>query len=339
MIVRGQTLVRRLVPTPALVLIAYGALASSVAAQQPGPTAQPPAGQGAAPTSSDDQVVLPARLIDRPPFDRITLNAANNNAVVDVVLLDLPDRRLPDPLPTTGSLAVRQLSQPGIPYTVEWSAIAKMDLYEQMLLAEATRLAAAGTFAEAFEYFAYLQTNYPQLAGLPQAEQNYLWRDAAATFAAGDGENAWPALVALYERNPNYARLAIAVQAVSDALIKQHLDAKNYSAARAVLSLLEKQFPKLTLANIDGWRQRFAGDARTQLDAARSALARREFDAARAAAMFADGIEPGSREARELLQQIQAAAPEMRVGVTQAGGFARTNAAPDWADAARRASA
>jgi hypothetical protein len=296
----------------------------------------PPARAQEEPPSDDakeEEVVLPQRLIERQPFDRITLNAANGNAVIEVVLLELQPRRVPEPLPTEGVLPLRRLSQPSIAYALDWSAIAKIELYEQVLLAEANRLTAAGQFVEAFEYLAFLQTNYPQLPGLAAAQDEHLWRDASAAFAAGNGEGAWPALLALYARNPTFPRLANAVGAVSDALIGARLASGNYAAARAVLDVVDKQFVDLELPGAAQWRQKFASDAREQLAAARAAIDAGDYDAARAAAVFADAIVPGSAEARALLQEIQRVSPEIRVGVTQRGAATQTSRAPDWAAA------
>ncbi|HYO26548.1 MAG TPA: ABC transporter substrate-binding protein, partial [Lacipirellulaceae bacterium] len=248
-------------------------------------------------------------------------------------LLDLADRRVPEPLPTTGQLELHRLTEPSIPYALDWSAIARIDLYEQMLLTEANRLTNTGEFGEAFEYLAFLQQNYPRLEGLPAALDEHLWRDASASFAAGRGDQAWPALLALYDRNPDYPRLAGAVQAVTDSLMTRRLEAGDYGGARAVLDLAERRFSTLELSNLATWRARFASDASKQLEIARRALAERRYDAARAAAMMADSIEPNLEEARQLLREIQAAAPEMRIAVTQMAGAPRPGRLPQWAQA------
>jgi hypothetical protein len=283
--------------------------------------------------AAEDASESPVRLIDRAPFDRVTLDAANGNAVIETVLLDFPNRKVPDPLPQDGTLALRRLSQPSIPYAVDWSAIERVELYEHMLQAEAERLTAAGEFGEAFEYFAYLQTNYPDLSGLEDALQAYLWNDASAAFAAGNEDDAWPALVALYQRNTQYPRLADAVQAVSDGLISRRLEEKDYAAARAALELVERHFPQLELVNIPRWRERFQSDAQAQLKVAQAALTAGDYAAAREAAMHADALLPVQGAVRELLRQIQTAAPEIRVGVTQAGGFVSVSKTATWADA------
>ncbi len=275
----------------------------------------------------------PAKLLDRQPFDRITLNADNANAVLETVLLDLPERTVPNPLPAAGDLELRLLNQPTAPYTVAWNAIAKVELYEQMLLAEAERLTASSQFAEAFDDLAFLRLNYPNLPGLEPALQEHLWRDASTAFAARDGEGAWPALVALYARNPEYPRLTSAVQAVSDHLIGRRLAEKNYAAARAVLDAVVRDFPDLELANIASWRERFESDARAQLAKARAAIAAGDFDGAREAAMFAYAILPDFAVARELVREIQQSAPEVRVGVTQMSAPASMSQTPSWAAA------
>jgi tetratricopeptide (TPR) repeat protein len=339
---------RRMILFTLLLLMILGPRARGQATTTPAATAEPgttttaPAAAGA-PVAADpahgadvaptDDVIIPERLLDRTPFDRITLNAENQNATIETVLLDLPDRKVPTPLPQEGSLELHVLSQPSIPYAVAWAKIAKIDLYEQILLDEARRLTTRGEFAEAFDYYAFLQANYSKLAGLDAALDDYLWRDAAASFSAGDGAAAWPALLALYERNPQFPRLAGAVQAVSDALITAHLTASNYGAARAELDVVEKHFPKLELTNIARWRQRLASDAAAKLRSARAALSTRNFDAAREAAMIAEAIDPNLEEARALLAEIQAAAPEFRVGVMQGGSPQRPTATPDWAAA------
>jgi len=313
------------------------ALAVVVVATAGASRAQEPAASAAtdaeAAASDDDSVEIPLRLLERTPFDRITLNKANDNAIIETVLLDLPQRRLPDNLPTEGELALRRLSEPSIPYTVPWNAIAKIELFEHMLLDEAARLTAASEFAEAFEYLQFLSTNYPELPGLEDLLQAHLWKEASATFAAGDRDQAWPILLALYARNPAYPRLASAVQAVSDAIIAERIKSKNYAAARAVVDMVEQSFPKLGLSNTQRWRQRFQAEAEAQLSAAGEALAAKNYTAAREAALYAASIVPSFPAAEALLKEIQQTAPEVRVGVAAWGGAAPAGHTPDWSAA------
>jgi hypothetical protein len=281
----------------------------------------------------EEPTEVAGRLLDRPPFDRITLNAANGNAAIDTVLLDLPDRKLPNPLPKTGTLSIRRLSHPSIPYAVNWADIAKVELYEQMLLAEANRLTVAGNFAEAFDYLAFLATNYPQLEGLEQAMENHLWREASATYAAGKRDEAWPILQALYLRNPRFPRLINAVQAVSDEMVKERLKEHDFAAARKIIEELERTFRNLPLTNVANWRRQFQQDADAEMAKSRAALAEKKYSEARDAVTLARAILPTIAGGEELWKQIQSAAPEVRVGVAQFGAPAPFGRTSDWAAA------
>jgi hypothetical protein len=312
------------------------AVPQAAADQKPSADGKQPAGAKPAPDgkqAEEGPAETPARLLDRPPFDRITLNAANGNLAIDTVLLDLPDRKVPDPLPKSGTLSIRRLSHPSIPYAVEWSAVEKVELYEQLLLAEANRLTAAGNFAEAFDYLAFLSTNYPKLEGLEQAMENHLWREASATYAGGKRDEAWPILQALYLRNPRFPRLVNAVQAVSDDLIKERLKADNFAAARSIVDELERAFRELPLTSVAKWRQQFQQDAEAEMTKARAALAEQNYSEARHAVALARAILPSIAGGEELWKQIQSAAPEIRVGVAQAGAAAPFARTPDWAAA------
>lgn len=293
--------------------------------------AQEEAAAEAAPPSQDkadqqDEV----KLLHRLPFDRLILNAANQNAVIDVQILDIPDRRNFRPLPTSGAITVRRLSQPSVPYEVSWSAIEKVELFEEMLLAEANRLAAAGDFDGAFEYFTFLFRNYAELPGLERAAQGFLWQDASIAFQAGRHEDALASLLALHDRNPDFRRLGQAVDAIGDALVTQRLEEEDFAGARSVIDALEQSFTRTQLRVTGKWREKFRSDAATALATAQQALQDQQYAAARAAVQQARGVYPTIEGAAELLKAIQDAAPEIRVGVMQLRPLAAADDSLEW---------
>jgi hypothetical protein len=299
------------------------------AAAQESPTTDEAAATAAATNEESVEIAVP--LLERTPFDRITLDAANQNAVIETVLLDFPERKVPNPLPTTGSLDIRRLSHPSIPYKVQWESITKVELFEQMLLAEAERLTAEGKFAEAFNYLAFLTTNYPQLPGLEQALQAHLWREASTAYAANKRQEAWPALVALYQRNAKYPRLVNAVQAVSDDLIAERIKEGDYAGARLLVEALARSFPQLGLPNIARWQGQFKSDADAQLARARQAFAAQDYSEARTAIAFSRAIMPDIPGGTELWNEIQTTSPEIRVGVSQLAEASAMATTPTWA--------
>ncbi len=261
----------------------------------------------------------PTRLLARAPFDRLTLNAANDGAVIDVVPLDLPGRRVPEPLPTSGELKLRRIDEPSLEYAVSWNSIARIELYEQLLLTEARQLIDTEKIAEAFDVLSFLHKNYPDLSGLQSMTDLYLWHDSLREFRASRYEDAFVILQALGDRNPNYPGLAKAVDAVGDRLIRSHLKEKKYYAARKVLGLLEQASRGLDLPSVSVWKQKFSQASQRQLKLARSALDRRQYGAARAALRQATEILPDAPGVRSLNARLEREHPEIVVGVSQFG--------------------
>ena len=149
-----------------------------------------------------ESTAQPTRLLDRQPFDRVTLNAASGGEVIDVLLLELPNRRVPNPFPAGGSLELRRLSEPSTLYTAAWTSIARIELFEQLLLSEAVKLASARDLDQSYEYLGFLHKNYPRLDGLDAATANYLRQDAQASYAKKNYEETLTVLLSLYDLNP-----------------------------------------------------------------------------------------------------------------------------------------
>lgn len=256
------------------------------------------------------------RLIDKKPFDRIVLNAANKSQVLDVSPLDLPNREVPSPFPG-GKLQVRLLNRPAQLYDVQWSDIAEIQLYEDMLIAEANELTAKGKFNEAFEYYFQLLQRYPEKGGLHAAVDSFLQQDALAAYKAGDYDRALAVLLSLYERNPNFAGLSQAIDGVGGKIIEGQLKERKFAAARNTLELMAAQFPQLELRSIPTWRQKFSAAASQKVTEAQKQASAREFANARRTIRQALDIWPTAQNATSLLAKIDAEFPMVSVGVMQ----------------------
>lgn len=275
---------------------------------------------------------IPARLLDQQPFDRVTLNAASGNETIDTLLLDLPNRSLPNPLPADGSLELRRLSEPSVLYTVPWTSIARIDFFEQLLLAEADKLATAKDLNQAYEYLNFLHNNYPELASLSLATEKYLRQDALATYAKKNYEETLTILLSLYDLNPKHRGLSRFVERVTDRLISRHLSARDFAAARSVLDMLSSAFPELQLANISTWRGKFETGAARQLKIAREANEQEDFPKARQSLRRALAILPTAVGAAEMLDKIDRSSPQILVGVDQLAVVGQRNTL-DWTTA------
>lgn len=263
------------------------------------------------------QQVEGLKIFEKRPFDRITLNAANQNAVLEVRRLDLPGRRVPDPLPS-GRFEVRLVSKPGQPYELLWSSVAKVDLFEQMIMAEAVKLTSEKKFDEAFDYFQRLHKSFPETPGLANATSEYLQRNAFATFEDGDYDRALAILASLYQRQPGFAGLNRAVDRVADQIIQGHLKQRDLRTARGVLDVVGDQFQRLDLTVVDRWRTRFQAEADARVRTGAKAFEAKDYRTARTAAAQALAIWPEHKQASQLEQLVQRANPTVIVGVRTA---------------------
>jgi tetratricopeptide (TPR) repeat protein len=257
-----------------------------------------------------------SRIVDRDAFDQLILKRGDGQSTLEVWPLELPRRPLAA-VPSEGAIRVRLVDRPGEEFEVSWSEVASVRVYEELLLAEAQRLTATGKFDEAYDYFARLSTEYASLPGLKNAVSDYLRRNALALYQAGEHDRALALLVTLHERNPEYAGLANAVQVVAGEIIQRYLREGNYSSARGVLELWQRQFPGLAADSAAEWRQRFEAAATRQLDEAKRLVDEKQYVAARKAVQRAEGIWPGLAAAADLTQRIYHEFPFVAVGVLE----------------------
>lgn len=269
-------------------------------------------------------------LIDQMPFDRITLNAANKSKTIDVQLLDFLDRKVPNPLPDSGSLPLRRLSDPTTQYEVSWSDVAKVELYEDLILTEAKDSLVSNELDRAYLNLRFLRDNYPQMPGLENLTEDYLQRDAMAAFADKRFEESLTVLSALHAVNPRREGLAQALEGVTDQVINGLLDKRDFRAARDMIDSLGKQFADLKLQNLVTWQEKFSSGADRQLAAAREALAAGNIAMARQSLQRALAILPNISGADELYAEIARIAPQIVVGVNEGFQNQSPTRVPSW---------
>lgn len=255
------------------------------------------------------------RLLDRLPFDQIILKEGGKT--IDVVTLELPQRPLAN-IPAEGSLNVRLLDSPTEEFEVSWSSVARIRIFEEVLLEEAKRLTTAGNFDEAYDYYARLAAQYPSLTGLNEAISDYLRQNALALYQAKQHDRALAILLTLHQRNPNYAGLSAAVETVASEIIESYLRDGNYTAARSVLEFWQSQFRGLGAETAAGWQRRFEAAASRELEAATKLLQEKNYIAARRAVAKATAIWPKLAAAAEVVAQIDREFPFVNVGVLEA---------------------
>src|SRR5690349_1141538 len=188
-----------------------------------------------------------SRLIDDQPYDLLTLDKANDNKVIKVEPLDLPERKAPEK-PKAGDKVRIKLLDGGEQYEVAWLSIDKLELFEQLVLAEAVKFSAEGRLDDAFDELEFLHNFYPGTPGLEEARQHFLYVSSGAAFRQGKHEEALAVLEELIAKNPNYRASANAptlLQAlgnIAERVIARHIEQDDFQSARLLLARLAKQY-------------------------------------------------------------------------------------------------
>src|SRR5262245_58654475 len=92
------------------------------------------------------------RIVDQEPYDELTLTDASGGTTLKVLPLNLPQRPLVA-IPARGSLAVHVIDHPTEDYEIAWTNVARVRVFEQILLNEAQRLGAAADYDAAYDYY------------------------------------------------------------------------------------------------------------------------------------------------------------------------------------------
>ena len=274
------------------------------------------------------------RLIEQLPFDRITLDDKNDNVVLEVQTLDLPDRLVPDPFPKKGKLTLRLLDNLDEEYEVQWYSIAKVETFEQMVLDEAKQLTSYGKMEAAYDNFVYLEANLPKLPGLAEAFEDYLYAEAKLMQREGKYDAALAKLREMHDRNPNRTEAKYALGLATDKLVEGYLGAEKYRAARVLIDNLAKWYPEHEI--VQKWSQQLEGEAANLLDEARRDMDGGRLPEAAHKARRMLLVWPRLEGAREMLEDIHARYPQVTVGVTMPAVSHQPGKLSDWA--ARRAS-
>ncbi|HYW81019.1 MAG TPA: ABC transporter substrate-binding protein, partial [Thermoguttaceae bacterium] len=264
-------------------------------------------------TAADAPAADELPLYEQTPYDQITLDAANKSEVLKVQRIDFPGRQVPPPESRTGKLTVHFLDDSATEYVVYWRSIKKVELFEQLILTRANELAEARQFEEAYDYFDFLHNSYPNLPGLAQGMEDFLWKEAGASHRAGQYDLALAMLREVYQRNPKRPNLDKALGMATGELIKKYEGEENYAAIRQLLGQLADWFPDqpVVVAQSNEFRRK----ANDLLDAARTAMQRGDVSEAIRLTKRQQFIWPALEGAKELAETLHQRHPHVVVGV------------------------
>ncbi|MBI1900500.1 MAG: hypothetical protein HYS13_05225 [Planctomycetia bacterium] len=281
---------------------------------------------GAVASSSPAQEPPETRLIDREPFDELTLKA--EETPIKLQPLALEPRRPLRGQAADSKVRVRLFDRPQQQYEVTWADIASLKLFEELVMGEAAALVQARKFDEAYPYYVFLEKNYAKFPGVPQAFQQFLFQEAKFWQERGRLDQSLALLTELHARNASFEGLEAAMGEIVDALVARHLAASRYTAARRQLADLKARFPEHAV--VKQREQQLVDEATAALAAAQAAQGRQKWREAHEAAAAAVAKFPDLPGAKELLREIQSKYSIISVGVTRLAGPAERLSLDGW---------
>jgi ABC-type transport system substrate-binding protein len=272
--------------------------------------AQPPAGPQ-----------QPARIFEAEPFDRLTLDAANENAELKVRPIPFPNRRVPVKPKPSEKLRVKLLDD-ARDFDIAWQNIKKVELFENMVLEEAVKLTQANRIDEAYPYFVFLLDNYPKTEGLPEGRQLFLYQAAIFAFGQKNFAEALGILEELRSLNPDFRKNATAptviqsLGSVADNLIGSYVAKNDYRSARVLLERLVRTYQAGNEPFATKWVTQLSELAAAERDKARALLAEEKFVEAYDASARMKNIWAAVPGGEELLTEMSRRYPLVVVGVS-----------------------
>ncbi len=263
--------------------------------------------------SLGQQPALP--LYEQEAYDLITLSPQHDNAVLKVLPLNLPGRRVPQPLPKTGNLQFRLVDEPDVIYEVPWASVAKVELFHDLILAEGRRLAENERFAEAYDYLNYLQENDAELPGLREVFLSTLFREGRKYQAEGKYDLATAVFLSLHERDRSFPGLPEALGETLQERFKSYVTQADFWSARRTLRTLTRLYPQHEL--LPQWQDQLVRIAESRLAEAKQSVAAGDFSAGHRLVRQALEIWPQLKEALQFARELQRQYPRVVVSVTE----------------------
>jgi hypothetical protein len=256
-------------------------------------------------------------LLQSEPYDLIFFTQESGGGWAKV--LPLPFQRRVVPTNPAGSLSFSVVGLEGQRFAAKWSDIERVDLWEERLQREAKNRIAEGDFVGAYPFLAILLRDYPGLPGLRAIRCDFLLKDAARRYRAGELEATLAMLEELRRFDPSYQsdRVFAVISQVTDTLMQRQVDTNRLDQAQRLLARLKSDYPGDQIASIPKWDAKFLEMANQRRDEAIAARQQEDWRTARQAALDSLYLYPTIEGGRELLSQIAREYPLVRVGVLQ----------------------
>ncbi len=256
-------------------------------------------------------------LLQIEPYDLIFFTPESGGGWVKVLPMPLANRKVPTS--PSGSLSFSVVGLEAQRFAAKWSDIAKVDLWEDRLQREAKTRIDQGDFVGAYPFLAVLLRDYPTIPGLRALRADFLIKDAARRFRAGELEPTLAMLEELRRFDPTFKPELVfnVISQVTDSLMQRMVDRKELEQAQQLLARMKKNYPGNQVTAIAKWDNTFLEMAKQRQEVAIAARDVKDWRTARQAALDSLFLYPTIEGGKELMREIAKEYPLVRVGVMQ----------------------
>jgi len=273
-------------------------------------------------------------ILDDEPFDLITLKAEEKNKEFRVFpITTLQGRKVPASPDPEGEIEVKLTIYPDRLYRISWKDIAKLELYEELLVSEANRLVAEKQFAPAFEHLSALMNSYPATPGLEALRQKFLLGSAQEMIRTGKLAHALAVLEEFqraYPTDPKSAQVRSRISGLASDMIEKFFNDGELVTAKKMVNRLARDYVESPIPAVAVWKTKFLEYAETFRTKATAFRDQENYPDARVFATRMLEIEPEIENGRKFLNDLIRSYPMVRVGVFQQSDRFDATELADW---------
>ncbi len=221
----------------------------------------------------------------------------------------------PDP---KSEITVRLLIKPEVQFRLQWKHIKKIQLFEELLLAEVEQRVLQQRYEEAFSYYQLLLSKYRKYPGVAASYENYLQKVIELALAQKQYDQALARVFVWHEFNAASVKAA----ELGTAVLEEYLGtlgnpptAEQTAQSARWLTELFKRFPQVKSQVLASLRQKQQQEAKTLLDSARTAAQANRADDAEKLLQQVEILWPEIPGLDEVRQLISREAPKLAVGL------------------------
>ena len=257
-------------------------------------------------------------LYEREPFDRITLNAANDSTVLEVFPVDAWATALPASFQGQ-KFTIRRIDDPvDVRFSLSGQAIVKVQRFPDLLSAAAQEAISTNDLDRAFRLLARLRQDYPDTPELTKTEEEFFFADTRELFRKRKFDEALISLDEVFQRNPRRQNLGRALNGILSQVLQTEFANEEFASVRDKLDFAKRKYGTIAGPLVARWEQRLQRRAQAEFGTAQSAYQTGDASAALIALRKATEVWPGLSGIGELKDTIIREFPSIRVGVSQA---------------------